>query len=58
LIAGGGVLRSSNAGVSVIIIPDSAHHLDLRADHKDDTKNVKWARRYYVDKFKEWIDTY
>lgn len=56
--SGGGVLLTQNALVNVVIIPDGAHHIDLRADHPDDIKNARSARKFYILKFKEWINTY
>lgn len=53
--SGGGVLRSFNDKVDVIIIPEGAHHIDLRADNKLDPASVKEARKFHSKKFKKWI---
>lgn len=53
--SGGGVLRSFNADVDVIIIPEGAHHIDLRAEDKLDPASVKQARKIYIKTFKKWI---
>lgn len=56
--SGGGVLRVFNDNISVRIIPEGAHHIDLRADNPEDPASVKEARKQYMKKFKEWINTY
>lgn len=56
--SGGGVLRSFNDKVDVIIIPEGAHHIDLRADDKLDPASVKQARKFHVKKIKKWIGDY
>ena len=56
--SGGGVLRSFNDKVDVIIIPEGAHHIDLRADNKLDPASVKEARRFHTKKIKQWIVNY
>jgi len=51
----GGVLKSSPGGVVAIIIPEGAHHLDLRGSNPSDPVSVIQARkqeRAYIDK---WI---
>lgn len=42
--SGSGVLQTSNNQVKVIVIPDAAHHLDLRSSHPNDPASVKNAR--------------
>ncbi|CRK94664.1 CLUMA_CG008164, isoform A [Clunio marinus] len=56
--SGGGVLRSFNEKVDVIIIPEGAHHIDLRADNKLDPASVKESRKFYLEKFKTWINEF
>lgn len=53
--SGGGILRSFNDKVDVIIIPEGAHHIDLRGDNKLDPASVKEARKFHTKKFKKWI---
>jgi len=51
----GGVLKSGEGGVVAIIIPEGAHHLDLRGSNPSDPVSVVQARkqeRAYIDK---WI---
>jgi len=51
----GGVLKSGEGGVVAIIIPEGAHHLDLRGSNPSDPVSVIQARkqeRAYIDK---WI---
>lgn len=54
--SGGGVLRTSNNLVKLVIIPEGAHHLDLRAANKADPESVKVARQIELDTIKEWIN--
>lgn len=53
-----GVLRSYNENVDVLIIPEGAHHIDLRADHKLDPASVKEARMFHTKKIKKWINDF
>lgn len=53
--SGGGVLRSFSDKIDVIIIPEGAHHIDLRADNKLDPASVKETRRFHIGKFRHWI---
>lgn len=32
--SGGGVLRTTNSLVQIVIIPEGAHHLDIRASNE------------------------
>lgn len=56
--SGGGVLRTQSEAVTVVILPEGAHHLDLREDNIADPASIKATRRFYIKTFKEWIDTY
>lgn len=56
--SGGGVLRTQNEAVTVIILPEGAHHLDLREDKKPDPASIRATRAYYLKTFREWVDTY
>lgn len=56
--SGGGVLRINNERVKIIIIPEGAHHLDLRATNKADPGSVIVARLLELDTIKEWINDY
>lgn len=56
--SGGGVLRTFNDYIDVIIIPEGAHHLDLRADDKLDPASVREARKFYIKKFRKWVNDY
>ncbi|XP_028135352.1 lysosomal Pro-X carboxypeptidase [Diabrotica virgifera virgifera] len=56
--SGGGVLRNINDRVRSIIIPDGAHHYDLRGKNDLDTEDVKYARNFHVRKIKEWLREY
>lgn len=52
--SGGGVLRSVNEKIVVLIIPEGAHHLDLRTENKNDPSSVIQARATIVNWFKVW----
>lgn len=56
--SGGGVLRSPNERISIVIIPDGAHHLDLRGANKDDPISVQMARQNELEIIKHWIKEY
>jgi lysosomal Pro-X carboxypeptidase len=56
--SGGGVLRSFNDKVDVVIIPEGAHHIDLRAEDKLDPASVKEARKFHIKKFRKWISEF
>lgn len=53
--SGGGVLRTPNKEIIIIIIPDSAHHLDLRAANAQDPGSVLAARIKEKDAIRKWI---
>lgn len=53
--SGGGVLRSETDKITIIIIPDAAHHLDLRAAHPNDPGSVQSARNIERTEIKKWL---
>lgn len=53
--SGGGVLKTSNSAISIIIIPEGAHHLDLRASMPEDPISVIEARKREIRIIKSWI---
>ncbi|KAL1455742.1 hypothetical protein WDU94_009812 [Cyamophila willieti] len=53
--SGAGVLHNVSSTVVSIIIPEGAHHLDLRAANKEDPHSVIEARNYYETTFRKWI---
>lgn len=53
--SGGGVLRTKSNKIKVIIIPDAAHHLDLRAAHPNDPGSVRQARAMEHLAIKSWL---
>lgn len=56
--SGGGVLRTDNEKIRIIILPDSAHHLDLRAANAKDPQSVKFAREFHSNSIREWLNAY
>lgn len=54
--SGGGVLRTPNDKISIIIIPDTAHHLDLRSSNPNDPQSVITARKMEKDEIKKWLE--
>lgn len=54
----GGVLTNITSSVIAIVIPDGAHHYDLRGEDPLDTKNVKEARLFHVQQIHKWLDYY
>lgn len=53
--SGGGVMRSPNDKVKIIIIPEGAHHLDLRGVNKNDPGSVREARKQELQEIEKWI---
>lgn len=54
--SGGGLLRSQNEKIIIVLIPEGAHHIDLRADNKNDPASVKETRKFYIKTFKSWVE--
>lgn len=54
----GGVLTNISSSVVAVIIPDGAHHFDLRAQHPKDTFAVQEARQFHVRHISKWLDEY
>lgn len=51
----GGVLTKVSRSIQTIIIPDAAHHLDLRESNKADPISVVAARKIYKHTIRHWI---
>jgi lysosomal Pro-X carboxypeptidase len=56
--SGGGVLRTFSNSIDVVLIPEGAHHLDLRSKDHLDPQSVKIARKFHMKKFQQWISSY
>ncbi|XP_037947863.1 lysosomal Pro-X carboxypeptidase [Teleopsis dalmanni] len=56
--SGGGVLETANNDLNVIIIPEGAHHLDLRSSNPADPPSVQAARKEEERIIKRWIRNY
>ncbi|XP_065278568.1 lysosomal Pro-X carboxypeptidase [Emys orbicularis] len=54
--SGGGVTRNITDSLIAIVIPEGAHHLDLRASNPGDPKSVLQARALEVQYMKQWIE--
>lgn len=54
----GGVMHNISKTVQAVIIPESAHHLDLRASNPQDPESVIKARQYYKNWIKKWTTHY
>lgn len=54
----GGVTVSLSSSLVPVIIPDGAHHLDLRSSNKNDPKDVIAARQKEKEIIKQWIQQY
>jgi hypothetical protein len=52
----GGIMRNINKDVVAIIIPEGAHHLDLRGSDPMDPISVVKARQIERKYIKKWID--
>jgi len=53
---GGGVTGNLSSNLLSIVIPESAHHLDLFFSNEGDTAAVKEAREFEMGEVKKWID--
>nr|XP_018904365.1 PREDICTED: lysosomal Pro-X carboxypeptidase [Bemisia tabaci] len=54
--SGGGVMKDISSSIFTVIIPESAHHLDLRAADPADPDSVKQARKHYKKIFRAWLE--
>ncbi|EFN88584.1 Lysosomal Pro-X carboxypeptidase [Harpegnathos saltator] len=54
----GGVLRNLSSSAIAILIPDAAHHLDLRESNSNDPYSVILTRKFHRYSIKKWIDEY
>lgn len=50
-----GILESTNEKISIIIIPDGAHHSDLKRAHPKDPPSVIEARKKEISIISRWI---
>lgn len=51
----GGVVRNMSDSVVAVLIPEGAHHLDLRAANAADPASAVGARRVHRAHIKRWI---
>lgn len=56
--SGGGVLWNLSSSAIAVIIPEGAHHIDLRASNPRDPYSVTLARVYHRNFIKQWIKEY
>ncbi|KAK2576844.1 hypothetical protein KPH14_005476 [Odynerus spinipes] len=56
--SGGGVLWNLSSSATAVIIPEGAHHIDLRASDPKDPYSVIQARKYHRYNIKLWIKQY
>ncbi|KAF2896876.1 hypothetical protein ILUMI_09299 [Ignelater luminosus] len=56
--SGGGVLNDASDSVLAVVMPDVAHHLDLRASNPADPSSVRNARKFYIRVISEWLQKY
>lgn len=54
----GGVLRNLSSSAIAILIPEGAHHLDLRGSNMDDPYSVRITRKYHRFFISRWIEQY
>jgi len=52
----GGVTENITDSLVAILIPDGAHHLDLRSRNPGDPKSVQQARALEIRYMKQWIE--
>ena len=53
---GGGYMKSPGYGMPAIVIPQAAHHLDLRSANPADPPSVTQARYNETQLMKKWLD--
>ncbi|XP_055523896.1 lysosomal Pro-X carboxypeptidase [Wyeomyia smithii] len=53
--SGGGVLRSGNNNIKIVLIPEGAHHIDLRAANDNDPGSVRAARDIHLYNIQQWL---
>ncbi|KAK3918120.1 Lysosomal Pro-X carboxypeptidase [Frankliniella fusca] len=51
----GGVVRNMSDSVVAVLIPEGAHHLDLRGQDPRDPPSVRGARRLHRQHIRKWI---
>ncbi|XP_052126372.1 lysosomal Pro-X carboxypeptidase-like [Frankliniella occidentalis] len=51
----GGILRNMSDSVQAVLIPEGAHHLDLRSQNPADPASVRGARRLHRQHIRKWI---
>jgi lysosomal Pro-X carboxypeptidase len=56
--SGAGFLRSFNQQIDIVLIPEGAHHIDLRSDDPLDPVSVRMARKFHMNKFRQWISSH
>ncbi|XP_020292385.1 lysosomal Pro-X carboxypeptidase [Pseudomyrmex gracilis] len=56
--ASGGVLSNLSSSAIAILIPDAAHHLDLRESNSNDPYSVVQTRRFHRYSITKWIQEY
>ncbi|CAG0879563.1 unnamed protein product [Darwinula stevensoni] len=56
--SGGGILKNVSDSVIALIIPEAAHHLDLRASDPADPPSVREARLIEKAHIRSWIKQY
>lgn len=54
----GGVLSNPSPKVYSVVLPDGAHHYDLRAENAKDTATVRDVRKFHISKIRDWINSY
>lgn len=52
----GGVTQNISSSLVAVVIPDGAHHLDLRSRNPLDPKSVQQARALEICLMKQWIE--
>ena len=54
--SGGGVLKTISKTLVAVVIPNGAHHLDLRSHNAADPASVKAARELEMKHISMWIE--
>lgn len=54
----GGVLSNLSPNLHAVVIPDGAHHFDLRARNDLDTDSVQSARQFHISQIRKWLNEF
>ncbi|XP_050303618.1 lysosomal Pro-X carboxypeptidase-like [Anthonomus grandis grandis] len=54
----GGVMTNVSSQIFAVLIPDAAHHADLRGENPLDSGSVRSAREFHANQISKWVDKF